>query len=246
MWVSSIRLRVLWDEADAFVQDELHTMALEAACYDGIDSVDNLAAFEVASGYPVQDGILIHPLPYQPATIEIADLERACHDLGLIRSELEADPLSFTDRTGTFLASWSTAYKVARRIAEIYPDQVLQIVDREERELRAAAVHGKWVSPRRDREYRVPAERFAKELRERQPVFHRIRPWCQVDAVKRYDEAEALRAEIERLRALVEDAARFLESAGRASVAGKIRKRLMWTQSTEVTRRIRARRQFLT
>ena len=61
------------------------------------------------------------------------------------------------------------------------------------------------------------------ELRERRPVFDLVRAWCGRPSGEAFDEVEALRAEVERLGQLIEEAARRLEAAGRHAAARQLR-----------------------
>lgn len=70
----------------------------------------------------------------------------------------------------------------------------------------------------------MPAERYVKELHRQQPIFALVRTWCSQEATTRFDEAAALRSEVERLRALVLEAARWLKVSGHPNVASRLRK----------------------
>ncbi len=97
-------------------------------------------------------------------------------------------------------------------------------VEERERELREDLVTGclasgedapesllagsRWVSPEAVREQaRTGLEKAA-------PVFALVREWCGREAVDGFEESRALREEVDRLRALVEDTVRWLRDSG--------------------------------
>lgn len=111
-WVPAVRLRVPWDEAGAWLEDEKRFAAARDAFPDAFDTLERLAAWEVTGDYPQPDGILVGFSPGEGATVTIADIERVASDLGLDLQELLDEPLAFVNRFGKYVAPWPTALRL--------------------------------------------------------------------------------------------------------------------------------------
>ena len=68
------------------------------------------------------------------------------------------------------------------------------------------------------------------ELGEIAPVFALIRGWCGENSLDDYNQVQALRAEVSRLRELVQSAAQWLRDHGRAAKATGVLKELSRTE----------------
>jgi hypothetical protein len=103
---------------------------------------------------------------------------------------------------------------------------VLRCIEERERELRGELVTGqpasgsRWVSPEAVRGHATD------ELQKAAPVFAPARGWCGGEVLEGFDEAMALREEVDRLRALVEDTARWLRDSGHPVKAALLSKEL--------------------
>jgi len=221
IWVPAVRLRVPWDETEAWLRDEEALAAAEQASEDSIGEVVFEAANVVFLAYNGPGEIMLD-WPLRVSTLWITNPEAVASDLGLDLDSLLAEPLAFIDRTGEYHAPAAAGERLARLVAQKYADEVLANVAKEEHQLREEAVHGKafddgpWSG-------HIPADRCAKYLREREPVFTQVREWCGQPAVERFDEVIGLRAEVRRLRELVIRAAGQLEAAGHSRLARKVR-----------------------
>jgi hypothetical protein len=188
--------------------------AQETVWYDAADLV--------FGAYPRPDGILLG-WPSGANTVCITEPVAVAADLGLNVESLLANPFSFIDRNGEFYGPASIAERIARRVVERFPQEVLAAVAAEERELEDGALHGRafdagpWAT-------RIPAERCAEELRKREPVFSLVRKWCGQPARDRYDEVVALRAEVQRLVEAMISPAEWAERDGNAAMARRLRK----------------------
>jgi hypothetical protein len=222
MWVPAVRLRVPWDETEAWLRDEKALEAAQEVSEDSIGEVVFEAANLVFFAYHGPGEVMLD-WPRRASTLWITNPEAVASDLGLDLDSLLAEPLAFIDRTGEYHAPAAAGERLARLVAERYAHGVLAKVAEEEEQLRQEAVHGKTFDdgpwPRH-----IPAERCAECLREREPVFAQVREWCGQPAVERFDEVVALRAEVQRLRELVVRAAGQLEAAGHSRLAKKLRK----------------------
>jgi hypothetical protein len=221
LWVPAVRLRVLWDETEAWLRDEKALAAARQVSEDRIKSVAFRAGQFVFFAYPGPEEIMLD-WPLGAGTLCITDPRAVATNLGLELSSLLAVPLAFIDHRGEYYAPAAAGEWLARLVAQKYPDEVLAWVANEEEQLREEAVHGKafddgpWLG-------HIAAERCAEYLREREPVFAQVREWCGQPAVERFDEVVALRAEVRRLRELVVRAADRLEAAGHSHLAKRLR-----------------------
>lgn len=222
-WVPKIRLQVPWEEVDEWQRDEqLFAKAWEASQISR-DSIEYEAAFSVSAvytdfdlGWNVSEG----------ATVRIADLEKVASELDFEIQDLLAEPLAFVDRFGDYVAPWPTALRIAQRVAATFPDRVIEATAAEERELQEKAVQGSiYYESRIERSYTLP-DYCRDRLKQMEPVFSLIREWCGSGARERFSEVDALRQEVARLRELVEEAARALESAGKKPTARRIRNKI--------------------
>jgi len=128
---------------------------------------------------------------------------------------------------GTYVAPWPVALALGRRVAEVYTEQVLRSIAKDEAELQDKAVHGTIHDFRDGASLRVASERYAERLQSIEaPAFALARQWCGVDAVARFDEVQALREEVVRLRELLRGAISTLEEAGRPGIARRLRSQL--------------------
>ena len=78
----------------------------------------------------------------------------------------------------------------------------------------------RWVPPEAVREH------ARADLEKARPVFALLREWCGREVLGGFDEARALREEVDRLRALVEDTARWLRDSGHPVKAALLSKEL--------------------
>lgn len=227
VWVPTVRLRVLWEEVDAWLDDERRFTAAREASLDALDTVEHRAVWSVLYAYPRPDGILLDLDRSEGATVQIEDLDAVAADLGLDTAALRAAPLAFVDRSGTYVAPWPVALRLGRRVAGVYTEQVLRSIAKDEAELQDKAIHGTVDDFRDGASLRVAPERYAERLQSIEaPAFALARQWCGLDAVARFDEAQALREEVVRLRALLRRAITELEEAGRPSIARRLRSQL--------------------
>lgn len=224
MWVPRQRLKVLWQDADAWLQDEVRFERVRAASADALHTVEFSAAEIALYAYPQPNAVEVGYGASEGASVRINDLSAVARDLGLDADRLLHEPLAFVDRHGAYVAAWPTVLQLAQRMAERQPDLVLAAVDKEERDLRDKAARGHatgsyW-------EDQASAEFYANHLREQELVFALVRQWCGETATARYDEINDLRAEVLRLRGLVLDVVSHMEQAGDTRAAKRLRRQL--------------------
>jgi hypothetical protein len=110
-------------------------------------------------------------------------------------------------------------------VAAVYSDLMLDRLRQEVPELAEAATRGKEIEWRRnDPPVHGPAERYFARLYREQPAIALLRAGCGEERCARFAETEALRAEVQRLRELVLEAARRFEEAGHPHAVSRLRK----------------------
>jgi hypothetical protein len=93
------------------------------------------------------------------------------------------------------------------------------------------STYSRWVDSARHREY---AE---ERLRELAPVYALFREWCGQEASEEFDQVLALREEVDRLRNLVQQTARWLKHNGHPVKAGLLSKELGQIPEADKSRR---------
>lgn len=225
-WVTKVRLKVPWADADAWLHDERRYIAARGVSLDAEDTAEYQAAESVLVSYARRDGVGFGYRWGERALLLIDDLAGVAAELGSDADAVFGEPLAFVDRHDRYVAPWPVALRLARRLAERHADEVVAAVAKEEAELQAEALNGRVYHYRRGGGFEVPAEECLKDLQERQPIFDLVRAWCGRSAVERFDELMALRAEVDRLRLLLESAARWLDEAGERRGATRLRQEL--------------------
>lgn len=224
-WVPQVRLRVPWDEAEAWLRDEQLYAAARAAAGPAT-AAERWAAWFATLAYPGPDEIHVD-YPDEPApTVEVSDPALFTSAVGLDIDVLLGEPGAFLDRSGTYAAPWPVALQIAHHLATAFPDDLLANVAEEERTLQHESIHGRHFDFGRTISGFVPPEACAEWLHERQPGFDLLRAWCDSAVVERFDEVQALRVEVKRLRELVEQAARRLEGFNHPRIARHLRQAL--------------------
>jgi hypothetical protein len=216
-WVPPGRLKVPWEQQQAFLTHERRWADVRAVAYLRETAVgraiglvfDNLPDWEYArDGYNDDTGVLM-----------IHDVEGLLADLDLERSDLE-HPLNFVDGD-MLIAPWPVAEKVVRRLAERRAMTLLPLIDAEERQARRRAQFGDYAG-----DHHISAEICAEvdaEFAESRAV---VRQWCGQENRDRHDELVALRVEVRRLGELVEQAVSALRGCGAIRDADRIEREL--------------------
>jgi hypothetical protein len=223
-WVPPNRLKVLWAGVAAWQAREDRWEAVRDASYQVYDTpeywavdmiFDALPDLDLHQGYGQNAGLLL-----------VQDVGRLLERLDLDRPDLE-DPLAFTDDDGTFVAPWPVTELVARRAAPLVASEALKEVGRSEEKARREAVYGSYHEGSRGSDGWYSRPEICIEINERyQPAYDLVRQWCGEEAVDRYDELEALRAEVLRLGQIAERAIRELDAQGGSRAAEKLRREL--------------------
>ena len=225
-WVPKARLVAPWDEVEAFLEDERWTLAALEASGEVLGTVPHRAAELVFFAVPQEAGaeVSFGYRAMERDLLVVDDLGVAAQRLGLDADGLLAEPFAHIDRSGVYRAPFEVAVKVARQCCRRFGGEVLRRVEGRERELREELVTGRlaigdhapesllagsrWVSPEAVREH------ARAKLEEAAPAFALVRGWCEREGVDGFEESRALREEVDRLRAILEDTVRWLRDSG--------------------------------
>jgi hypothetical protein len=226
-WVPQLRLVAPWDEADALLEDERRSDAAMEASEDTYRTVPWLAVQMVFWSLPVgADGVGIGYRAVERELLVARNLEETAPALGLRAQDLLAEPHAYVDRFGNYKAPWSVALRVAKHCCEKFSWDVLRYVRMEEDELREQISTGRYVSRFSDEVFDIRREYAEERLREQEPIFAQIREWCGQEAVAEFDRVLELGEEVDCLRGLVEDTARWLRHSGHPVKAALVLKQL--------------------
>jgi hypothetical protein len=218
-WVSPARLKVRWEDADEWLAEERRWDALRAASQHVRDTpeeraadlvLDSLHGWDLAeAGFNSNTGVLV-----------IRDVDALVAETGLDRELLTGDPLAIETSGGEWFVPWPVMRQVVERLATVHADTVMAAVEEDERQDRHHATWGHLHGHGQRASY-VSAEICASVSAEHgyQAGRDLVRQWCGGEALDRYDELRALRAEVTRLGQLVERAVAVLRSSGNSREA---------------------------
>ncbi|MDR8407819.1 hypothetical protein MTP10_03595 [Nonomuraea sp. 3-1Str] len=234
------RLVVLWEEHEAWLQDELRMAAVVEVSAHADESPQYRAVSSLLGDPDLLEGVDLGYARSELCTIQIPNLQSVCAALGMEEETLRREPLSFTTKDGLFVGPWSLAVKVAMRVAELNGEAVMQKVIAEEEKIELESVHG-WTyttgrGPTRE-EHWVPPTRLTDFHAKQLMSLNILREWCGKEIVERLDELEALREEVRRLGMLVERAIAELRRCGQGAIAATMESDLGVPVSTLVLRR---------
>ncbi|WP_084960318.1 hypothetical protein [Thermoactinospora rubra] len=221
------RLIVPWADREPWLADERKMAAVVEVSYHAEDTPQYEAVYRLLVEWELIDGIELGYNWRECCSVQIENPTVVCQALGWDRDTLLAEPLTYVDRHGVVVAPWSLAVKIARQVAELNGDAIMEKVVDEEYALKLEAVHGRTIRDHRTGELTTLPPEYTKERRARSELaMVQIRKWCGVKAIRRHDELEALRKEVFRLGNLVERAIRELRRCGQDAIAATMEKDL--------------------
>lgn len=210
-WASPDRLPVSWAEVEKVRRDDALLEATIKNSEHAHGTVAIEAAKHVFSAVKATGLFRFRATKPEAGVLEIAEPAKASEWLGWDEAELGDSTDGFRDRHGTYIAAWSMTMRIASRIALRRPDDVLPpVLHRlaEVREEHESASYGR--------------HRTSRKLERCEAVARLLHEWCGNGAIDRYDEVEALRAEVERLGTVMEAAVAALRRNGHHAIAATI------------------------
>ncbi|GAB3556255.1 hypothetical protein [Spelaeicoccus albus] len=200
-WVHTRLIACVWGERKFFLRDEERAARLAKADAELWDPVTEEAISAVMTASGEYTGFL------RRWDTDPVSAERYWARGGVEGTPLEDDPANYQDRGGVWHLSFRSALKAARAFAAADPEMVDLYLRGWEEELKAEGFE--------------PGGRHSHDLlRKWAPSHALVRAWSQVPR------GVAAEMEIERLRALVSTAVRYLYEAGEDSKAGRIERGL--------------------
>lgn len=220
-WVPQRRLIVGWDDHEAWLVCERRMVAAVEVSAHAYETPQFDAVVALLESWEFVQGIELGWHQNELCTVQIANLEGVCRQLGMDPADLRREPLAFTEEGGRFIAPWSLAVKLARRVAELNGEAIMAKVVDAEYEIQLQAVHGETVHHGRGNKesFWIPPDRLKEEHDKRSIAMNTIREWCGREVLERLDELDALREEVQRLGLLVERAIAELRRCGQTVTA---------------------------
>ncbi|MGF1430630.1 PE-PGRS family protein [Kitasatospora sp. LaBMicrA B282] len=222
-WVALASLVARWDDVAVFRADDAAELALVEASRQVRKSAEFEAARLVLGFVRPKSQLRLRTTVADAGVLELTALEATADRLGLHAAELRADPMIHQNRTGLFLSAWPVTERIARRAAEVLAEEILPEVERRQVALDQERAQPSWQSWNRRDDRKLQAE---------DNMLRTVREWCGQEQVERFDELLALRAEVERLGAIVERALKALRDRGHGVIASTIERDLGVRAST--------------
>jgi hypothetical protein len=224
-WVPTARLKAPWQDRAAWLAEDAHWHSARAA-YDGDKTLDD--AVMLVFDYVISDwGVAEELGGRNRGLLFIDDVPALAQRLGLDPDWLTEHPAGFQTRGGTYVAPWPVTLLVARRAADLNADLLLDAMTRDVQRDDQEAIHGRYYAGRGGKpgDY-VSPEICAETAKMWQAPRAVIREWCGAPAVVPADERVALRAEVARLRKLLQSAIVCLDAQGHPRDARRLARHL--------------------
>ncbi|MFG1997598.1 hypothetical protein ACGFNU_00440 [Spirillospora sp. NPDC048911] len=215
-WAGGEQLPALWGEAQKVVQDDAHLAAAVEESKHVHGSPEWEAAKLVFLMIRPKGRIYMLHTKVDAGVVQIKDLCKVALWLRLDEHELLEAEGAFVDRYGTYMAPWPVTLRIARRAAELQADVVLEEI------LRRLDSERKYL----DQRYSWERGRGEKKVARLEAVARLLHEWCGEESLERYDELEALRAEVQRLGLVAEKAIAALRQNGHRAIAAAIERDL--------------------
>ncbi|AXI78544.1 PE-PGRS family protein [Peterkaempfera bronchialis] len=216
-WVAPASLVALWDDVAVFQTDDVAELALAEASRQVRKTAEFETARMVLGFVRPKSQLRLRTSVADAGVLELTAPDATADRLGLDAAELRADPMVHQNRAGLFLAGWPVTERIARRAAAVLAEEILPEVERRQEVLDQERAHPSWQSWHRRDDRKLQAE---------DDLLRTVREWCGQEQVERFDELLALRAEVERLGAIVERALKALRDRGHGVIASTIERDL--------------------
>lgn len=220
-WVPPARLKVSWEQADAFRAREARWDALRRLS-PSRDTVEAQAACEVFAALVAKE---IATMDWREYFMVIRDAPALSAASGVPVEAFTGDPVGFVDEEG-LVVTWPVALATAKALAARNPEPLLAEVARDERTYQWEAIHGSFDRGRRS-SWTVSPETIQQLDHEYyQPRRALLRAWCGAEAVARWDELAELRKEIKRVGDVAEECIAVLRAHGLVREADRLATKL--------------------
>lgn len=214
-WVPKIRLLCRWTEATALLTDEQHLLAADEASGAPWDTLTYKAVEAVFSAVSPDEKVMFGWRAQERALVLIREPARAAEEFDLTLDALLRQPFAFIDRFGVYRAPFATGEWLAHHFCTTRTEDVLRALGAEELALREAMVTHYYVAPPPSRWECDMSPAYAEErLSEHLRVAALARCWCGATSVSRFDEVQALKGEVERLRDVIKTTGEWLIATG--------------------------------
>ncbi|MFG2825643.1 hypothetical protein ACGFX4_40215 [Kitasatospora sp. NPDC048365] len=226
-WVPKARLRVPWEEKDAWLHRQDRWDALISDGPEDDQDTDFVAASLVFDTCPVTETVSMGWNTRERGVLYIHDVPALASMLQVPQDLFTSDPRTFTDDDGTLNAPWPTTLAVAERIAAAHAAPLLAVLAEQEKQAQHDALYGRYYRGRGKGGGTHISPEICDEVDQKyQPGRDLARQWCGTDATARLDELQALRAEVIRIGKLTEEAITALHTAGENRKADDLTRRL--------------------
>src|SRR5882757_9695793 len=115
-WVSRAQLVVSWSHMEEFLVEDRRWAAIMNESQDVRGSREFEAVKLVFEHVQPKNRLRIRHTKADAGVLEVADLDDLAQWLKLDAHDLRNEPLAFVDRSGTYVAPWSTTCLIARRV----------------------------------------------------------------------------------------------------------------------------------
>lgn len=209
-WVDSDALLCRWEDAEAYVTDEVRlTQVVDASAH----AHKTLEWWAVCAVFWTVDGPFDLSWARHPGVMMVKDFPANVAEYGITASQLLAEPLAFVNRLGTYYAPFSTALSVAQQLCKSNSEEILTKQWSELQAWRKAATTGWYASPNGGRGWDVGLEYAQEHMETQQRVFDLICDWCGREHAERLDHIAALQAEVTRLRGIIAELLDWMQVA---------------------------------
>ncbi|MFH9712881.1 hypothetical protein ACH4MW_36960 [Streptomyces luteogriseus] len=225
-WVPSARLRVRWQQKDAWLAREQQWRELTKDSPDDEDPA--FRAVTILFDEHLWDGLVSFGVNYRDrGLLYIDDVPALAALLQVPEGFFDTDPRAFTGADGALTAPWPTTVQVARLLAHTQAEHLVNLLDEHERQERQAAIYGRYYRGRgKNPGTYISPEICAEVDRDSKPARDLLREWCGTDAVESFEELKALRDEVLRIGKLMEQAIGCLRQTGQTKAAARFEREL--------------------
>ncbi|MFD4318971.1 hypothetical protein [Streptomyces sp. NPDC058548] len=225
-WVSPARLRVRWEECEAWLERERIWNDLVHDCPEDED-VDFIAATYVYDTCSSSDMYSLERSGRQAGLLHVYEPAALAERLGVQPALFTSDPRALVDDDGTITTPWPTTLDVARHLAAVHAEQLVEALAQAEEKESQRAIHGQFYPGRGSREGTYISPDICIDVDRRyRPGRDLVRTWCGATAVDQHTELATLRHEVARIGRVAEAAITALRDAGQTATALRLEKQL--------------------